>query len=159
MPWWTAVDDPAPASAVLTVAEGQSGEGGPCPCCDNPGALAWGYVNDETAGPVCVHYVHWTRGRPDHAAYFDLIVGPWGEGTRATDRAGVSLVYRRDADAFSVIDAASRSFAQGQHVFARALGRDAVVATPLAATVYRLVDAIWLGDSRIGEVRAPQRPG
>ena len=60
-----------------------------------------------------------------------------------------------DGGAFTVIDAAARSFAQGQHVFARALGRDEVIATPLAATVYRLVDAIWLGDTRIDEVRAP----
>jgi hypothetical protein len=149
------MDDPARAGAALELAEGESRDSGPCECCGRPGTLAWGFVNDAAAGPVCVYYVHWTHGRPDHAAHFDLIVGPWGEGTRATDRIGVSLTYRRDAGAFTVIDAAARSFAQGQQLFARALRREDVVATPISATGYRMVDAIWLGDSRIGEVRAP----
>ena len=150
--------EPAGANVAFSVAEGESRECGPCPCCGSPGTLAWGFVDDGTLGPVCVYYVHWIRGRPDHATHFDLIVGPWGEGTRAADRVGVSLVYRRDAGAFTVIDAATRSFVDGQRVFARALGRDEVVGAPIASTVYRLVDAIWLGDTRIGEVRA-HRPG
>jgi hypothetical protein len=104
--------------------------------------------------PVCVDCGHWTSGRPDHGAHVDLVVGPWGEGTGVIDRVGVSLVYRHDAAAFTVIDAAARSFAQGQQRFARALAREEMVATPLAATGYRLGDAISPGDARIGAVRS-----
>ncbi|HUO80024.1 MAG TPA: hypothetical protein VMU00_07760 [Steroidobacteraceae bacterium] len=147
------MDDPSRAGA-LEVAEGERLPGSPCACCAGPGELVWGFVNDAGSGPVCVYYVHWTLGRADHGAHFDLIVGPWGAGTGPADRIGVSLVYRRDVGAFTVIDAAERPFAEAQRLFSRALGREEVVTTPIAASVYRLVDAIWLGDSRIGELRA-----
>jgi hypothetical protein len=152
------MDDPAREGAALEVAEGERRDGGPCPCCGEPTELVWGFVNDETAGPLCVYYVQWTPGPASHDAHFDLIVGPWGEGTCAADRVGVSLVYRRDAASLAVVDAATRSFAQDQHVFGRALARDTLLGTPLAATVYQLLDAIWQGDKRLGALtRTPRR--
>jgi hypothetical protein len=152
------MEDPAREGTALTVAEGERRDGGPCPCCGEATELVWGFVNDETAGPLCVYYVQWTPGPAGHDAHFDLIVGPWGEGTGAADRVGVSLVYRRDTASLAGVDAATRSFARGQHVFGRALARDTLLGTPLAATVYQLLDAIWLGDTRLGALtRAPRR--
>jgi hypothetical protein len=152
-----AMNDPARAAAALQVSEGERRDGGPCPCCGEPTELVWGYVNDETTGPLCVYYVQWTPGPAAHDAHFDLIVGPWGEGTRAADRYGVSLVYRREAASLTVVDAAARSFAQHQRLFGRALAREALLGTPLAATVYQLLDAIWQGDARLGALTAVSR--
>ncbi len=151
------MNDPARAGSALQVAEGRRQDGGPCPCCGEPTELVWGYVNDETAGPLCVYYVQWTPGPAAHDAHFDLIVGPWGEGTRAADRSGVSLVYRRDAASITIVDAAARSFSHDQQLFGRALTREALLGTPLAATVYQLLDVIWQGDTRLGALTAPPR--
>ena len=50
-----------------------------------------------------------------------------------------------------VIDATTRPIAHHE-LAARALRRDEVVGTALAAHVFELVDAIWLKDRRIGEM-------
>jgi hypothetical protein len=51
-----------------------------------------------------------------------------------------------------VIDSATRSVAKNELV-GRALPRAEVMGTPLAERVFSLVDAVWLGDGRIGEIR------
>ena len=152
------MNDPAREGPALEVAEVKRHDGGPCPCCGEPTELVWGFVNDETAGPLCVYYVQWTPRAASHDAHFDLIVGPWGEGTCADDRVGVSLVYQRDAASLAIVDAATRPFAHDQQVFGRALARDTLLGTALAATVYQLLDAIWQRDTRLRALtRAPRR--
>jgi hypothetical protein len=142
-----------PGVNAFHVAEAGDQESGPCECCGNMSRTAWGYVSDESYSPVAAYYVHWTLGRPDHGANFDLIVGAWGEGTTADDRVGVSLVYRLDQRSFMVIDAASRPFSKDQTLFSRSLRREEVVGTDFAARLYGMVNAVWLGDSRISDVR------
>jgi hypothetical protein len=115
--------------------------------------LVWGYVNDESCSPVAVYYVHWTPGRPDHGANFDLVVGAWGDEATGEDRVGASLLYRPDEGGFMVIDASTRPFSKEQTLFSRSLRREEVVGTDLAAELFAMVDAVWLGDSRIADVR------
>lgn len=52
-----------------------------------------------------------------------------------------------------VIDAGDRRRGN-KPLFTRSLRRDDVVGTPLASQVFQLVDAIWLTDPRIEEVKA-----
>jgi len=89
----------------------------------------------------------------EHGAHFDLIFGLWGENTTRADRYAVSLEFRRTdrGPAFMVIDASQRPVAQSDLVD-RALRRDEVMDTWIAADAFELVDAIWLQDRRISEV-------
>jgi hypothetical protein len=91
-----------------------------------------------------------------HGAYFDLIVGAWGEGTSAAERAALTLAFRQtdEGPAFMVIDAGDRAHARSELV-GRALDRNEVLNGPFAAHAFAIVDAIWLQDDRIQELREP----
>ena len=56
---------------------------------------------------------------------------------------------------FMVIDAEGRPAAKPGALADRALRRDQVIGTPLAAEVFAMLDAIWLNDRRIGELTRP----
>jgi hypothetical protein len=116
----------------------------------------WGYLH-RADNPVAVYYVHWTLGRVDHGANFDLVVGPWDEGTLPADRAVVAVAFRwmPNGPQFMVIDAEGRPAAKPGALANRALRRDQVIGTPLAAEAFAMLDAIWLHDRRIGELTRP----
>lgn len=79
-----------------------------CPCCGKLSHTIWGEVYDR-AGSIVPYYCHWTVDRPDHDASIDLLLGAWGDGTTADDRALVSLLFRRsETIGFMVIDAEPR---------------------------------------------------
>lgn len=95
------------------------------------------------------------RQAPDHNVNVDLIIAAWGEGTTPKDRFLASLLYRPSADggSFMVTNARSRLPAK-QEVCGRAMERAEIVGTPLAQEVFALLDALWLSDPRLAEVRA-----
>jgi hypothetical protein len=104
---------------------------------------------------VAVYYVQWTLNRvADHGANFDLIVGPWDSGASAADRCVVAVAYRLiDGEPqFMVIDAASRPVAKSGKLAEMVLRRDQVIGSPMAPDLFAILDAIWLGDSRIKEL-------
>jgi hypothetical protein len=101
------------------------------------------------------YFVHWTLNRvAHHGAHFDLALGQWGDASSSQDRFAVSLEFRRTEQGpqFMVIDAATRPIAQGD-VVGRTLRRDEVIGTPLAKQAFDIIDAIWLQDPRIEELR------
>jgi hypothetical protein len=126
---------------------------GSCDCCGRTSKTVWGDVSamDQT---LAVYYVQWTVGSSDHNPNFDLIIGTWGEGADPSQRILVSLVYqpRHEGGSFMIIDSEDRP-ANSRSLCSRALKRADVIGTPLAKEVFQLVDAIWLHDSRIAEVR------
>jgi len=139
---------------ALTVEPTGSNDHGRCACCGCRSRTVWGNVH---AGPrtAAVYYVQWTLTRVhDHGANFDLVLGPWGNGTSPADRRVVAVAYRliEGGPQFMVIDAAGRPAAKGGKLAAKALRRDQVVGTPMAAEVFGILDAIWLGDGRIAEL-------
>jgi hypothetical protein len=103
-----------------------------CECCGDKTRVEQGLVSDaETA--VVAYFVTWTPGRLDsHGAFFDMIVGAWGEGTDTSDRVAVSLELGWvDGDPqFYVRDAANRPVARSSLV-SRALLRNEVLGTEL----------------------------
>jgi hypothetical protein len=124
-----------------------------CECCGENSRTVWGLARRD-GGAHAAYFVHWTLGKvAEKGAHFDLILGRWGEDATNVDRYAVSLEYRRAAEgpAFMVIDATERPIAHNELV-ARALRRDEVMGTELAAHAFELVDAIWLNDRRISEV-------
>ena len=127
---------------------------GHCDCCGKQSKTVWGDLSDSS-GTKAVYFVHWTVDEPEHPPNFDLILGPWGDGAAAEDRVLVSLVYhpRPGGGSFMVISGKGRR-ADDRGLCGRALEREDVIGTPLAAEVFSLVDALWLTEPRIEEIRA-----
>lgn len=125
-----------------------------CECCGGTTRRVWGYLHSES-GESSAYFVQWTQGQVDaHGAFFDFVIGRWGDGASAADRAVASLELRRlDAGpGFMVIDASGRGDFTG--IAASVLNRADVIGTPLAAQLFELVDAVWLQDDRIRELTA-----
>jgi predicted outer membrane lipoprotein len=141
------------SAALNLVATPWNESEGICTCCGNKSKTIWGDISvDETA--VAVYFVQWTVASTEHFPNFDFVIGRWGEGASATDRILVSLLFRpgHDGGSFKVIDGGER-LPKYSKVCARAMQRSEVIGTPLAGEVFALIDALWLTDTRMREVR------
>ena len=137
----------------LTIEPDDSNDFGPCECCGNMSRTVWGYVHDGDT-MIAVYYVQWTRNKPDHGAFFDLILGKWDDDSTPEDRQAVSLAYRwmETGGGFRIIDATKRPHVDTE-LASKALSREEVVGTPLAQHAYDVVDTIFDQDLRIAEIR------
>lgn len=126
---------------------------GHCDCCRTATKRVWGFVSRKGTG-VAAYFVGWTIGRPDHGAAFDLIVGAWGEGTTPENRSAVALEFRvvDGAPQFMVVDAETRPTANSGLV-GKALTRVDVIGSSLAAQVFEIVDAVYLAEGSLDELR------
>jgi hypothetical protein len=140
------------SSNALHVVVGDFRVTGHCDCCGTESMLASGFVHDSSGTTHAAYFVHWTVSHPEKGAHFDLVLGRWGDGTQSSDRAGASLWFVPQKG-FMVIDADERPFSKDQGLFATLLKRTDIVGTELAPRVFAVVDAVWLGDARIGDVR------
>ena len=120
-----------------------------CACCGNMTKTVWGGVSDSERS-VAVYYVQWTAGSPQHYPNFDFIIGAWGDGTGPKDRVLFSMLHLPGG--VTVIDGAGRP-ADDRGLCGRALTREEVIGTPLAANTFALFDAVWVQDERIAELR------
>lgn len=115
--------------------------------------LVLGYIHGEGIRPAA-YQVHWTLGQVErHGAEVYLFLVRSGDGEQPEDRIGVALHFHRTAEShgLTVVDAGDTPLARHELV-GRALSRDEVIGTPLAAEVFALVDFIWEQDARIAEI-------
>jgi hypothetical protein len=114
----------------------------------------WGFV-DRDGATVAAYFVGWTEQRPDHSAAFDLILGEWGDSATTEDRFAISLDYRivESSGEFMVVDSRGR-IPSVDRLAGTALKRSDVIGTPLAPQVFAVVDAIYMSDRRLDELRA-----
>ena len=127
---------------------------GPCECCGDISLLASGLLRRDQE-PYAAYQVHWTKNQiVKHGAEFHIILGEFGDGTTAADKFAVALHFfvEDDRHGFMVVDADQTPIASNPLV-GKALPRANVIGTPLAQEVFELVDAIWLDDENIAEVR------
>lgn len=130
-----------------------SSDSGPCDCCGGLSRRVWGFIYHEGEAEAA-YFVEWTIGGvAEHGAHFDVIIGRWGNGTTSKDRVAVSLAFRHEdtGPQFMVIDAKDRAAGQSDLV-GHALGREEVLGSALAQTVFEIIDEIWLQDRRIDEI-------
>jgi hypothetical protein len=142
--------------APLRVEAAGSKDFGPCECCGKLTRRVWGYVRAGSATEAA-YFVEWHPGSVrKHGAMFDLIIGRWGDHATAADRIAVSLAFRQSATgpSFMVVDASAREVGRSGLV-GRALDRQEVLAGPVSARAYAIIDTVWLHDDRIVELRAP----
>lgn len=126
---------------------------GHCECCGKQCKTIWGDLEDPS-GTKAVYFVHWTVDEPEHMPCFDLVLGPWGDGTSPSDRVLVSLLYqpRPGGGSFMVACGKGRR-ADDRSICGRALERSDVVGTALANEVFSLVDSLWPSEPRIEAIR------
>jgi hypothetical protein len=126
--------------------------GGVCECCGNETRTVWGYVHsgDHT---VAAYFVQWTRGKSDHAPNFDLLIGTWGN-PEVKDKKLASWVFNPDqaGGSFMAVDGSNRPVARSE-LCSIVLTREQIIGdAELKDLCTSLIDAVWLGDSRIKEV-------
>jgi hypothetical protein len=126
---------------------------GRCDCCASTTNRVWGLIHRDGA-TVAAYFAGWAEQRPDHGASFDLILGKWGTSATKHDRYTVALDYRivEGSPQFMIVDAQSR-LTSGSDLADSTLKRSDVIGTPLASKVFALVDTIYMGDPRLGELR------
>lgn len=128
--------------------------GGHCDCCGNQTRSISGGLSDGE-GARAAYLVRWTVGQPQHTPDFDLIIGLWGDGTGPQDRVLVSLSYHpRPGGGFFMVVSGKGRPGDNRNLCDRALEREEVIGTPLAQEAFALVDALWLTEPRIAEIRA-----
>jgi hypothetical protein len=127
---------------------------GTCDCCGRTSKTIWGDLSDDNGDTVAVYYIQFTIAAPEHYPNVDLLIGNWDEGASPKDRVLVSLLYRPgpEGGSFLVVDPAGRR-ANSRELCGRALRRAEVIGSPLAQEVFSLVDALWLTEPRIAEVK------
>ena len=138
---------------VLTIETSGENSFGPCDCCGQMTQRVWGFVYEGDAA-LAAYFVEWTPGHEASSATFDLIIGAWGDGTNRVGRKAVSLEIRKleSGPAFMVVDAKTRPTANSA-LISEALSRESVLGTPVANEVYRVCDAVYLGEPRLAWLR------
>lgn len=126
---------------------------GLCDCCGHTTQRVWGDISSD-GQRLAVYFVHWTVGQPTHYPNIDLIMGAWGDGTDASNRILVSLLYRPSADggSFMIVDAQHRA-QQFHSVLGRGMHREEVRSSHLATEAFAFIDAIWLGEPKIQSLK------
>ena len=138
---------------VYSVEPGGAQEGPRCACCGNVSASVTGFIYKDDVAEAA-YFVHWTKDSPRHPPNFDLIIGPWGDGADGRSRVLVAITYDASVSGggFMVIDSSTRPAASSE-LMGRALEREAVIGKPIATTAFGMIDAIWLNDPRIDNIR------
>ena len=138
---------------MLTVVLDQTFDPTPCECCGKTtrGVSGWIEDSDKT---LAAYLIHWTQSSKEHDANFDLIFGKWGAEATPNDRSVASFAYRPSENSFMVVDSRTRPAGQCNQVALFPLTRDEIVGTPLASYLFGLLDAVWLQDPRITDIRS-----
>ena len=126
---------------------------GVCDCCGTTTKRVWGLVRQENAS-IAAYFASWTENKPDHGATFDLVLGTWGESTTPKDRYAVALDFRiiEGAPQFMVVDPEQRATLYSE-LASTALRRAEVIGTVIAPQVFAIVDAVYIGESELDEIR------
>jgi hypothetical protein len=124
---------------------------GHCHCCGNETRTIWGYIRSGEQ-PIACYYLHWTRRAPQHYPNLDFLIGAWGNDS-VHNKKLASWRFNPVVPSFMAIDSADRPAAKSP-LCAHALTRDEVIHDPrLMELTTRLIDAVWLNDPRVKEVK------
>jgi hypothetical protein len=122
-----------------------------CACCQTDTISVSGWVREHGQARA-IYQIHWTQGHlEEHGALFLLIIGTFGEQTSNRDRVAIQVLFRRiqGTPQFMVVNA-------DNHALAKGLRREEVIGTPLATSLFSLLDFVWLQDHRIHELTCEQ---
>jgi hypothetical protein len=126
---------------------------GQCDCCGNATRTVWGYV-DEGDRTVAAYFVSWTRNKPDHYPSIDFLVGPWGSEF-VRNKQLIAWLYNpmMAGGSFMVVDSAARPAARSDLCAAALTRQDVLADAALFQSCKQLLDAIWMQDERLDELK------
>ena len=125
--------------------------GGHCDCCGNEIRTIWGYVYGQDA-PLAAYFVSWTRESAEHYPNIDLLMGTWGNDA-INDRRLVAWLFNPASPSFMVVDAANRPAARSRVCSVALTRAEALADEDLMQAARSVLDAIWIGDERVNEIK------
>lgn len=124
-----------------------------CECCGTNTSHRWGFIH-HASDTVASYFVKWTDNTPNHGAWFDLIIGPWGHGTYPKNRAHIAMEFLSIEGRPNFMVRNSDEAEQNYNSIAQiTLSRKDVIGTPFAPHIFALTDAIYMSDE-LEHVRA-----
>lgn len=149
----TPPDAPSDGPRWVVVQPHGEDAGEPCPDCGQPIRRVWGYVVDH-GEIISSYFVTWVPGQSKHKVGYDLIFGRWDSEATGQNRVAISLdMLNIDGDnSLKFVNAAGR-IASDPRLFSQALTFREAVASPRAADILVLANAIYRTEPRLDEVR------
>ena len=138
-------------SALKIEPEGES-TGPVCECCGNETKSFWGYITENEITEAA-YFVQWTTDAPEHGVNFDFLVGTWGSDL-IRDKKLLAWRYNpthRDGGAFMAIDGGDRPAAKSE-LCSEVLSRAQIINEWMELSG-AMIDAVWMDDPRIAEIR------
>ena len=134
---------------LLVEEEGRST--GVCDCCQNETISLSGFVSTETES-LAAYFIAYTNGQPEHGAEFTFVVGKWGEDAMAKDRF-VIVMHHFPEKGFMLDSDFAEKKANMRELASNFLNREDIIGSKFADTLFSIVDAVYMKDSRLDEMR------
>lgn len=124
---------------------------GRCECCQNETISLSGFVSTETES-LAAYFIAYTNGQPKHGAEFTFVVGKWGDAAMAKDRF-VIVMHHFPEQGFMIDSDIVEKKSNMQELASNFLNRDDIIGSKFADTLFSMVDAVYMKDSRLDEIR------
>ena len=124
---------------------------GLCDCCQNETISLSGFVSTESES-LAAYFIAYTNGQPDHGAEFTFVVGKWGEEAMAQERF-VIVMHHFPEKGFMIDRNIEEKKANMRELASNFLNREDIIGSRFADTLFSIVDAVYMKDSRLDEMR------
>ena len=118
----------------------------PCDCCGKTTLVIEGDLYRQDAW-IGFYWVRMAEGHPEQLPTFHIGTGNWAEEARSEDRWVIAVEYSKDAEGFRAIDVPNDGST------ATFLKRDEWISTDFASEAVAILDAIYMKDDRLAELR------
>ena len=125
-----------------------------CDCCGNESKTVWGYIyNGNNA--LAAYFIQWTKNKKEHYPNFDFLLGTWGDDS-INDKKLISFIYNAtqgDNGSFMAIDGSERPASSSELCDVALSAQEVRNDKEIMNIAAEMIDAVWLGDPRIEEIR------
>ncbi len=118
-----------------------------CDCCDSKTQHHWGFVHFEDS-TIASYFVRWAIGLPDHGAWFNLVVGQWGNDADPTKRSHVALEFKLiNRGPNFIVRNSSEANQDFSEIASSGSLRDDIIGTDLAPHIFAIIDAVYMSEN------------
>jgi hypothetical protein len=110
-----------------------------------------GFISDATQS-LAAYIIAYTNGNPEHGAEFTFMVGKWGEGAMAQDRF-VIVLHHFPERGFMIDSDIAEKKSNMRELASNFLSREDIIGSDFADSLFGMVDAVYMKDSRLDEIR------
>lgn len=132
--------------------EATGAKNGLCECCKTETQHHWGFVHFDNS-TIASYFVKWTKKRPDHGAWFDLLIGEWGKHGNPAKRTHIALEFLLiDGKPNFIVRNSEDANQDYSSVAINGSLRDEIIGTGSASHIFAITDAIYMSD-KVQEIR------